>query len=296
MWQYRAGDRYAAFAGSAQRLANGNTMIGWSRAYDAVSGSHDQPMATEVTASKDVVWSLTTHGAWFSYRNLKYDAPDRTRPTIDLAGLEEGDVLQEGDAVVADFGCADRGGSNLDYCSGSVPSGGDLDTSLGEHVLRVTAIDGAGNRRVEEVAYRVVTDHQPDVEVRADGAWVGSDVWGGSTQRVTVRIGGAGRTKAVAVRLGNDGTETDRVTLEAPDGTRKFKVRYLWDGTDVTDLVTSGDFVTDDLAAGAGTMLTVEVTRTARADRGDNLALRLRAASVAEPARTDAATLTAKAS
>ncbi len=295
VWQYRAGDRYAAFAGSAQRLPNGNTMIGWSRAYDATSGSHDQPMATEVTPAKDVVWTLTTHGAWFSYRNLTYDAPDRIRPVIDVAGLSEGDVLQEGDDVVADYGCTDRGGSNLAACSGTVGSGKPLDTSLGEHVLRVEAVDGAGNRRVKEIGYRVVTAHQPDVEARAAGAWVGSDVWGGSSQRATVRIGAAGRSRVVAVRLGNDGTDPDRITLAAPDGNRKFKVRYRWDGTDVTDQVTSGDFVSDELGAGARTRLTVEVTRTARAHRGDTLALRLLGSSVADPARTDAVTLTTQA-
>ena len=262
VWQYRAGDRYAAFAGSAQRLDSGNTMIGWSRAYDAVSGSHDQPMATEVTPSKDVVWSLTTHGAWFSYRAQKYDAPDRTRPTIDLTGLADGDVLQEGDGVVADYGCQDRGGSNLAFCTGTVASGKPLDTSLGDHVLRIEAVDGAGNRRVEKVGYRVVTPHQPDLEARdAAGRWVGSDVWGGPTQRVTTTLGRTGATRTVVVRLGNDGTEVDRLGVQAPGGNRKFEVRYEWAGTDVTALVASGDFLTGDLGPGASTRLTAVSAR-----------------------------------
>ena len=295
VWQYRAGDRYAAFAGSAQRLANGNTMIGWSRAYDATTQSKDQPMATEVTPDKKVVWSLTTHGAWFSYRDQKYAAPDRIRPGIDVAGLADGDVLQQGAPVVADYGCSDRGGSNLALCTGTVPSGDPLDTSLGDHVLRVRATDGAGNGRVRRIAYTVVTPHQPDLEARdTGGTWVGGDVWGGTSQRVTATLR-AGTSRTVAVRIGNDGTATDRVDLRGPAGSRAFKVRYLAGGTDVTDLVTRGDFTTGDLGPGSRTPLSVVVTRTKRAHRGDSLSLPLRATSVADAGRSDRLVVVAKA-
>jgi hypothetical protein len=294
VWQYRAGDRYAAFAGSAQRLANGNTMIGWSRAYDATTHSTDQPMATEVTPGKEVVWSLTTHGAWFSYRDQKYAAPDRTRPEIALDGLAAGAVLQEGSTVVADYGCTDRGGSSLASCAGTVPSGSRLDTSLGDHVLRITATDGAGNRRLARVGYTVVTAHQPDLEARRGGTWVGADTWGGTGQRVTATLR-PGRSRTVAVRVGNDGTDSDRVAVRGTAGNRKFRVRYLSAGTDVTRLVTSGDFTTGDLAPGSRLALSVVVTRTARAHRGDALAIQLRGTSVADPTRADRLVVVAKA-
>ena len=44
----RVGDRYAIFAGSAQRLDNGNTMVGWAAETRAV--------ASELAPTGEVLW------------------------------------------------------------------------------------------------------------------------------------------------------------------------------------------------------------------------------------------------
>ena len=47
---------------------------------------------------------------------------------------------------MADYACADEGGSGLASCTGDVPDGDALDTSTpGTHDFTVVARDGAGN-------------------------------------------------------------------------------------------------------------------------------------------------------
>ncbi len=48
VWNYEVLSRYAIFAGSAERLANGNTLIGWASATDAV--------ASEVSPTGSLLW------------------------------------------------------------------------------------------------------------------------------------------------------------------------------------------------------------------------------------------------
>ncbi len=109
---------------------------------------------TEVDQAGTAVWSLTAQG-WFSYRAHKGAAPDRIRPDIRIAGLADGDTVDEGQDVVVDVTCTDRGGSNLAACSTSQPNGGPLDTSPGSHSLQVTATDRAGNARERTLTYTV---------------------------------------------------------------------------------------------------------------------------------------------
>jgi hypothetical protein len=75
--------RYTAFAGNAQRLASGNTFVGWAHASqpDGVA-----PFASEVTPAGDEVWSARAQG-WFSYRALT--APVVPRRDVQ-AGLTRG--------------------------------------------------------------------------------------------------------------------------------------------------------------------------------------------------------------
>ena len=56
----------------------------------------------------------------------------------------------------ADYGCTDRGGSDLVSCAASTTSGALLDTSTpGTYALEVTAVDGDGNRTVRRHTYVV---------------------------------------------------------------------------------------------------------------------------------------------
>lgn len=71
---------------------------------------------------------------------------DRTPPTVDLRSPVDGAVVRPGDPVVVDYSCADTGGSLLESCTGTLPVGALLDTSVpGPSGVTVTARDHAGN-------------------------------------------------------------------------------------------------------------------------------------------------------
>ncbi len=75
-WQYRhTPPLFAEVMGSAERLDNGNTFIGW--------GSEETVAATEVDSNGSVVYEMSLPGT-ISYRAIKY--PDST-PTIIATGL-----------------------------------------------------------------------------------------------------------------------------------------------------------------------------------------------------------------
>lgn len=154
VWSHEVPGRYAAFAGSSQRLSSGHTLVGWWNAEDLTAPGTAAPLVTEVDRAGTTVWSLTAQG-WFSYRAHKGAAPDRIRPAITVRGLRDGSVLVAGQESVVDVTCTDRGGSNLGSCATSQPNGGPLDTSPGTHTLRVDAADRAGNRRSRTITYTV---------------------------------------------------------------------------------------------------------------------------------------------
>ncbi|MGZ4108808.1 MAG: PxKF domain-containing protein, partial [Actinomycetota bacterium] len=104
-------------------------------------------------------------------------APDTTKPTIDVTTPAAGASYVIGDAVNADYACADeQGGSGLASCVGTVPDGDAIDTaSLGTHTFEVDAADVEGNTRTVMVSYDVVkpTDSTaPTIAISspADGA------------------------------------------------------------------------------------------------------------------------------
>jgi hypothetical protein len=55
VWSFDRDGTYAGSAGSAQRLPNGNTFIGW-------GNSHDPPMATEVDREGNIVFEFDANG------------------------------------------------------------------------------------------------------------------------------------------------------------------------------------------------------------------------------------------
>jgi hypothetical protein len=67
VWEYRhTPDVFGAFSGSAQRLPNGNTLVGWGSTV---------PTLTEVDPRGEVVFELTFEQGIFSYRAYRFDWP-----------------------------------------------------------------------------------------------------------------------------------------------------------------------------------------------------------------------------
>jgi DNA-binding beta-propeller fold protein YncE len=82
---------------------------------------------------------------------------DRLAPTIDLRTPADGARYALGASVVADYSCADEGGSGLEACAGDVADGAAIDTStVGPHELTVVARDGAGHETSVTHTYVVV--------------------------------------------------------------------------------------------------------------------------------------------
>ncbi|GAA4720781.1 aryl-sulfate sulfotransferase [Nocardioides conyzicola] len=279
VWSHAVPGRYAAFAGSQQRLANDNTLVGWS--FNTESDGNQGPIVTETTPADDEIWGLRAVG-WFSYRATKHDAPDRIAPEISLAGPADGATYDEGDALPpVTFSCTDRGGSNLDECSGTVPQGGAAPSEPGDHTVTVTATDAAGNDTTRTLSYSVAatppppvpTVWQPDLRIRlVGGPWKGADrIGSAASQSVTARLTSArtGRTQTFDVWIRNLGTSADRLVFDGGTTNRRFEVRYRAAGRDLTRAIERGAFTTPRLAPRESYKVKVVVTRTDRAKRGD---------------------------
>ena len=295
VWSFASPGRYAAFAGSQQRLADGDTFIGWSQSNDTSGAPITEPVASQVTAAGDEVWELFGSG-WFSYRAFMGPSPDAVDPTTTITSPQDGADYAEGQQVVADFGCNDTGGSNLDQCAGTAAEASFVDTTPGNHTFTVTATDGAGNQDVRVVHYQVDAISRPDGRVRSStGRLVGDDVYGGSAdQRVTVRLPGRGAVRT-QVTVQNDGVQPDRLTLRGTAGSARFGVVYRHDGVDVTRQVVRGTLHTGTLGPGLTYALTVVTRRTSRAAVGDERAFNLRATSLLGAGRHDAVAVVARA-
>jgi hypothetical protein len=292
VWQYLVPGRYAGFAGSAERLPNGNTMIGWAAARAA--------MATEVSPEGEVLWEIRDAAAateppsrpvYFTYRALKFAVPDAIKPTVSLVRPRAGATYTSGQRVRADFTCTDRGGSTLRSCGGTSRPGGLLDTSTpGTHTFTARATDGAGNVARVTRTYSVTPRYQPDLVIRkGQRAWVGSDVYGSFLdQRVRQQIRRDGRIVRATVRLDNDGLRTDRFAVTGVGGGKKFRVSYFRGTENVTGRVVAGTWRTRWLRPDEAVRLRVVVRRLRSADPGDEIVTRVRAVSGARPRFGDA--------
>jgi hypothetical protein len=82
---------------------------------------------------------------------------DSDKPTATITRPADGASYKLGQAVKANFKCADKqSGSGVDTCVGTVPKGSPIDTStVGTHSFTVTATDKAGNQTVNTVHYSV---------------------------------------------------------------------------------------------------------------------------------------------
>jgi virginiamycin B lyase len=87
---------------------------------------------------------------------LQLVQPDTTPPAVTIVAPAEGAAYLVGQVALADFVCADEGGSGLASCAGTVDDGVPLDTSTpGIRRLSVTATDGAGNVVTQTRSYIV---------------------------------------------------------------------------------------------------------------------------------------------
>ena len=140
------GDRYAIFAGSAQPLDGGNTVVGWASATQAV--------ASELSPAGDVVWEIEAPESpkYFTYRAFKTEVPDSIAPEVTFPSGTDRTLVAVGDSEVPDLRCTDRGGRNLQSCLVS-----SFDTSSpGSGTMTVVATDGAGTTTTVRRAYTVV--------------------------------------------------------------------------------------------------------------------------------------------
>jgi hypothetical protein len=150
VWSHRQ-PLYGFATGSTQRLANGNTLIGWGTA----------ATITEVTRSGRRVFEMEPRNGsgvpFFSYRARRAPFPDAMAPRPQITTPAAGATFEQGQRVTARYACFDEGGSSVDTCDGSVAHGALLDTATpGDHVLTVIATDHAGNTRELTRHYQVV--------------------------------------------------------------------------------------------------------------------------------------------
>ena len=304
VWSYQVPGRFALFAGSARRLQNGDTLVGWASARQAI--------ATLVDPAGVALWELKDDTAdelarYFTYRAAAAAVPDAIKPAIDVVRPEQDQSYAFGQAVTSDFGCTDRGGSSLVSCqAGATRSGSTLDTTTpGTHTFTVQASDRSGNLTSVARTYHVgeagptggAPVPPPPVLRRPDGLihrspngrQVGGNVYGSSArQGVRQAVSLRARSASAIVRFENDGNSADRILVHGTAGSRTFRVRYFAGGTDVTRRVTAGIYRTPSLLPGRGWRLFVRVTRTGAAGYGDHRTIRLRGTSVGDTRRWDA--------
>ena len=287
VWSFQVNGRFTYFAGSARRLANGNTLVGWAAERSAT--------ATEVSPQGTTLWELKNDAGYLSYRVIPAVVPDVENPVVAVTTPAQGATYTQGQAVTVNATCTDRGGSSLASCA---MARGRLDTSTGgRHTFRVVATDGAGNRTTRDVGYSVAPLFRPDALIRgAGGAWLGGNVYSSPARQTLRRLfprDGAVRT--AVVRLQNDGVRADRLQVRATPGNRKFRVTYLLSGRNVTASAVAGDLRTAALAPGRSVDLVVRVARLRPASAGNHRALLIYARSLTRPATADHVTLAVRA-
>lgn len=288
VWSHEPSGRYAPFAGNAQRLANGNTMIGWS--LSQVSDESIPPIATEVSPGEDAeeIWSLRANG-YFSYRAFKFPAPDRDAPEVAISSPSDGVTVVAGTPLPAEFSCSDTGGSNLADCMGTRTHSTDLGTEVGPHTFTVTATDRSGNTSTASVSYTVVaaspvaaspvatppvtttspverTGAVPDASIRRPGRrWRGQGQVGAPNQTVTLRTRRPRRLVA-HVRIANTGDSPSRFVVEGTGTARWARARWSSGQRDVTSRVAAGTYRTSRLSPGSTVRLrlVVRVSDTSR--------------------------------
>lgn len=251
---HQVDSRYAIFAGSAQPLPGGHTLVGWASSRDAV--------VSELDEDGRVVWELedVEPPKWFSYRAHKAAVPDEIDPEVRISELRASYEL--GERVRPAYECTDRGGSNLRRCDAS-----SIDTlTLGTHTFAVTARDGAGNVRTVRQDYRVVKPaSRPDAMIKRVGQrrYTGRDEYGARPrQLVRATIPGDRGRRTAVVKVRNEGRRADRYRVRTKASSRSMRVRVL---------LPQGVRSSPRLAPGESWSFRVRVTRRPRTRDGQAL-------------------------
>lgn len=264
-------NRYAIFAGSAQPLDNGNTVVGWASATDAV--------VSELDPAGALLWDLEAVASpkYFTYRAYKTEVPDTVAPVVAVAAPAVGATYDRGAQVQASYDCTDRGGSSLRTCSA-----GAIDTSTpGVRTVTVTGTDGDGNITTVRRTYTVLPPVRPDAMIRAAGTrrFRGDDVYGsGRAQRVTSVVRMPRRTATAVVRIQNDGHDADRFTVRGVAASRRFEMSLRLPG---------GRARSPLLDPGESWTVRARIHRLPAARSGSSVIGRITATSVRSPSKRD---------
>jgi hypothetical protein len=136
---------------SGSGLANASD-VGFSLFTDVAAGTEDSDAPTETRNVCDKAGNCAVAGP------ITGNKVDKQAPGIAISAPAEGATYVLGQAVAADYACAD-GGSGVASCTGTAPDGASFDTSsLGTKAFQVDATDGVGNQSSRSVDYSVVYD------------------------------------------------------------------------------------------------------------------------------------------
>ena len=262
-------DHLAIFAGSSQRLANGNTLVGWA--------AERRVMASEVGTDGEVLWSVRdasnpTDQAFFSYRAALGAVRDATPPTVEPAAVAVIGLGAELTVGALGVRCTDRGGAGLVACEVGEASSDEP----GSHRVDVTATDAAGLTSTSTVSYRV-RDSRADAAVGPRARDLRGEGTTGSWRRQKVRtdLRRTGQQQRLLVRLRHDAGVADRVAVSGTGSADGFKVRYRFRGEDVTGAVRLGTWRSPAIEPGGHADLKVVVRRRGAADAGDRLVVKV---------------------
>ena len=114
------------------------------------------PLASE-TSDQGLGWYLYHH---FKMHISFKASVDTVAPTVALTSPPADAVYDQGELVIADYGCADDiGGSGIASCSGLVALGEGIDTSTpGPHQFAATAVDRTRNTATVTHSYTVIPE------------------------------------------------------------------------------------------------------------------------------------------
>jgi hypothetical protein len=106
-----------------------------------------------------------------------YSVVDVIPPTISMSAPADHAVYPFGADLTVEYSCDDPGGSGIQACLGSVPSGARLPTdSVGTFSVEVTAFDWAGHSATLRHTYQVVDSTPPVITVAQPAAPFGDHV------------------------------------------------------------------------------------------------------------------------
>jgi virginiamycin B lyase len=118
------------------------------------------PTAPQLVASDPAgfVWVSEAQASRLSSVEVVVAPQDTTPPTIDLVAPHAGSWTAPGVPLVADYACADEGGSGLASCAGTTADGAEVAPGgPGAHPFEVVATDGAGNTASASASYLAFT-------------------------------------------------------------------------------------------------------------------------------------------